>query len=287
MHIGQLLLEKLRLCQWFAELLAVQPVLTRGVPARLCGAHHTPGNAIARPVQAAKRPFQALHTGQKRIFADRDRVHHDFTCDRGAQAEFAADFRRGKAFHALFEHKTPNFAAVGFGFCPDYKDIRDGGIADPHLRPADHIAVGCLFGCGFHARRITACIGFGQAKTTNQSSCRQTGQVFLALDVAAIGVDRVHDQGRLHRHHRPIAAIHTLNLAGDQTVGDIARTQPAIFLGDGQTQKASRAHFGKDARINRGFAVGVGHARLQCALCKGVGCIAQHPLVFGQLVFEA
>ena len=47
-----------------------RPVLQRRVPARLGSAHHAPGNAVARAVEAPERPLQPADPGQQRVFTD-------------------------------------------------------------------------------------------------------------------------------------------------------------------------------------------------------------------------
>ena len=160
--------------------------------------HHTPCNAVARTVQTAKRPFQPLHTGQKRLFADLDIVHHDLAGDRCAQAQLATDLGRAQPLHALVQHKPANLAAMGFGFGPDHENIGNRRIADPHLGPVQHIATRRLFRGGFHPRRVGPRIRFGQPETADQRACRQPGQIFRALRIGPIGMDRIHHQGRLH-----------------------------------------------------------------------------------------
>ena len=63
LHIGQFLLEELRLRQGAVELFPIEAVLTRRMPAGLRRAHHAPANAIAGPIQTSKRPFKALNAG--------------------------------------------------------------------------------------------------------------------------------------------------------------------------------------------------------------------------------
>src|SRR5690606_3301742 len=90
---GQLFLDQLVGGQRTVELLAVQRVLTRCMPAELGGAEHAPGNAEARLVETAERALQAFDVGQQRILADLDAVHDDLTGDRGAERQLALDLR--------------------------------------------------------------------------------------------------------------------------------------------------------------------------------------------------
>ncbi len=94
LHIGQLQLDQLVGGQRAAKLLAVQRVLTRRVPAEFGGAQRPPGDAVARLVQAAKRPFQALDARQDGVFRHQHIVHHDLAGDGGAQRKLAVDLGR-------------------------------------------------------------------------------------------------------------------------------------------------------------------------------------------------
>ena len=59
----------------------------------------------------------------------------------------------------------------------------------------------------------------------------------------------MHHQRRLHRHHRAVAGIDALDLAGDQAIGDIAEAGAAIFLRDGRAEQPERAHFAHNRRV--------------------------------------
>jgi hypothetical protein len=59
LHVGELLLDELVGGERPAELLAVERVLARRVPAELGRAHRAPGDAVARAVEAAERARQA------------------------------------------------------------------------------------------------------------------------------------------------------------------------------------------------------------------------------------
>jgi hypothetical protein len=65
LHVGELLLHELVGGQRLAELLAVQRILPGTVPAIFRGTHDTPGNAIARLVEAAEGAAQALGIRQQ------------------------------------------------------------------------------------------------------------------------------------------------------------------------------------------------------------------------------
>ena len=258
-----------------------------GVPAELGRAENAPADSIAGAVEAAERPLEALDAGQKRIFANLDILHHDLAGDRGPQGELAADFRRGEALHALFKDKALDLAAMRFGFGPNDEHIRDRRVRDPHFRAVQHITARRFLGGGLHAARIRAGIRLGQTETADQGAGGKAGEVFALLRLGAIGVDGIHHERGLHRHHRAVARIDPLDLAGDKAIGDIARAKAAEFLGYVHTQKPSLAHLAEDRGIGFLVTVGGDDARLELVLRESLGRIAQHPFVFGQLVLKA
>ena len=130
-------------------------------------------------------------------------------------------------------------------------------------------------------------VGLGQAEAPDQFARGQLGQVLAALLLRAVGVDRVHDQGRLHAHGRAVAAVDALDLAGDQAVGDMVDAGPAVLLGQGGAQKPEGAHLGHDLAVEALLAGGGQDPRLQGRLTIVAGGVADHPFVVGELVFQA
>ncbi len=131
LHVGQFLLDQLVGGQRAAELLAVERVLARRVPAELGGAERPPGDAVARRVEAGERAFQPAHLGKFVFGRHEDLVHSDLAGDRGAQPDLAVDDRRRQPGHALLQHEAADHAGVVLG--PDDEDIGDRRIGDPHL----------------------------------------------------------------------------------------------------------------------------------------------------------
>ena len=174
---------------------------------------------------------------------------------------------------------------VGLG--PDDEHVGDGRIGNPHLRAVQHVAVRGLARRRLHPAGVGARVGFGQAEAADELAAGELRQVLHALFFRPVGVDRVHHEARLHRHHGPVARIHPLDLARDKAIGDVGRAETAVFLGDGDAQKAHFAHLAEDRRIGVFLAVGMDHAGLQLFLRIGAGRVAQHPLVLGQLVVQA
>ncbi len=176
---------------------------------------------------------------------------------------------------------------MGVGLGPDDEDIGDRRVRDPHLRSGQLVARRGLFGACFHRARIGPRVRFGQAETANQVARTQARQVFFALVLRAVGIDRVDHQRALHRHHRPVSAVHPFDFARDQTIGDVSRAQPAVFFGHGHAQQPGLAHFGKDFGRDGFFGIGLNDARGQFCVGKGACGVAQHAFIFAQLVFDA
>ena len=172
------------------------------------------------------------------------------------------------------------------GFRPDDKDIRDGRVRDPHLRAAEPISVGGLFGTGFHRAGVRAGIGFGQAETAYPLARGQFRQVFPALLLGPIGMDRMHHQRGLHAHHAAIAAVHPLDLARDQAIGDVRGRRAAVIFGQRHPQQAQCPHFAKDLAFGHLVFIGVQNPGQQPALREIAGGIADHALVVVQLVVQ-
>ena len=172
------------------------------------------------------------------------------------------------------------------GFRPDDKDVGDRRVGNPHLAAGEPIAVGHLLGAGLHAVGIGAGIRLGQAEAADPLAGGELGQVFLALVLVAIGIDRIHHQRRLHRVHRAIAGIDALDLARHEAIGDVARIGAAIFFRQRDTDQAEFAHLVEDLAVGLLFEIGLDDARLQLVLRIGARGVADHALVFGELLVE-
>ena len=133
---------------------------------------------------------------------------------------------------------------------------------------------------------IGAGIRLGQAEAADEFARGELGQVFPALLLGAIGVDRIHDEGGLHAHHRAIAGIDPLDLARHEAVGDVGGAGAAIFLRQGHAEKAELAHLVEDRAVGFLLAIGLDHARLELVLRIGAGRVADHALVIGEQVVE-
>jgi hypothetical protein len=140
-------------------------------------------------------------------------------------------------------------------------------------------------GAGAHAARIRTGIGLGQAEAADPFTGREPGQEFLALRLGAIGVDRVHHQRGLHRHHRAVAGVDALDLARDEAIADVVDARAAIAV-DGRAEEAHLAHLAEDRGVGLLVVEGVLDPRHQLLLAILPGGIADHPFVLAELLLH-
>ena len=169
---------------------------------------------------------------------------------------------------------------------PHDGDVGDRRIGDPGLGAGQPIAARHLLGARHHRAGIGAVVGLGQPEAAEQFAGRHLRQIFAALRLGAVGIDRLHGERGLHRHRRAETGIDALELARDQPVTDIAETGAAVFLRDGRAQQSELAHLAEDRRIGLAVAIGGEDARKQLLLRIIARGIAHHALFFGQLAFE-
>ena len=263
LHVGELFLDQLIGRERPAELLAVERVLARRVPAEFRGAERAPADAEARVVEAAERPFQPRHVGQQVFFGHEHLVHHDLAGGRCAHRELAFDLARGEAFHAALEDEPANHAGVVLR--PHHHDVGDRRVRDPQLGAAQRIAAVDFAGAGYHAAGIGAVIGFGQAEAAEQFARGHARQILLTLFLAAIGVNRRHRQRGLHAARRAERRIDALEFAHDETVGDIADAGAAVAF-ERRAEKTELAHLAHHLDVEGLVAVRVQDARHQLFL---------------------
>src|SRR6202035_3419032 len=61
------------------------------------------------------------------------------------------------------EARDPTPARVGVGLGEDDIDVRDAGIGDPVLGPAEYVVLAVTYGSGPHGGDVAAGVGLGQA----------------------------------------------------------------------------------------------------------------------------
>ena len=194
--------------------------------------------------------------------------------------------RRVQAGHAFFKDEAPYGAIMRFRLGPNDEDVGDGRVGDPHLRAGQAVAAVGLDRAGAHAAGVGAGIGLGQAEAADEGAAGESREIFLALLLRAVSVDRVHDERALDRHGRAVAAIDALHGAGDEAVADIAEAGAAIFRRNGRAKQAEFAHFGENGAVEILFEISVRDARLQLVLGVGLRGVADEPFLVGQLMVQ-
>ena len=259
------------------------------MPAEFRRAHRAPRNAVTRPVEAAEGACKAAHIRQHVLFGYEHVLQRDFAGDRGAKRELAFDLGRFEALETPFHDEAaddPIFIIGVVGLCPYDGEVRNRRIGDPHLSAVQHIAAIDLLRARLHRAGVRAVVGLREPEAADPFAGCELGEVFLALRVRAIGVDRVHDEGGLHAHGGAVAAVHSLDLAGGQAIADIGETGASIFLGQGKPQHPLRAHLVHDLAMEDFVAVRLFHARKQLFLAISAGAIAHHALFLGKLLLK-
>ena len=200
---------------------------------------------------------------------------------------------RSESLPSIFGRREPLGAALdqeaaddAVELGPDHREVSDRRVGDPHLGAGEPVAARRLLRARHHRAGIGAVIGLGQAEAADDLARCELRQILLALRLAAIGEDRVHDERGLHRHGRAVAGIDALDLARDQPIGDIAEPGAAVLFRDGGAEQAERAHLGDDGAVEALLAVVQQHAREQLVLRVAARGVAHHALFFRELALE-
>ncbi|MNM83137.1 hypothetical protein D3C81_951850 [compost metagenome] len=192
--------------------------------------------------------------------------------------------RSTETLPAFLQHETADVAGIVLG--PDHEDIGDRAVGDPHLVAGQAIAAVDFLRPGDHRARIGTMIRLGQAEATDPFATGKLGQVLLLGCFRAELVDRHHDQGRLHTHHRAVARIDALHFTGDQAVANVVQAAATVLLRDGRAEQADFAHFAEDRRIGLLMTEGFQHARGQLVLGELIRAVTHHALFFSELLVE-
>ncbi len=281
LHVGELFLDQLVGRERAPELLPLERVGARCMPAEFRSPHGTPGDAVAGAVKATEGTGQAFDVGQQVLLGNQNVVEHDFARDRSPQAHLSLDFRGAEPVEPALNDEAADDAVE---FCPNHGEIGDGRVGDPHLRTVEPVAARNGLRPGDHAAGIRSVIGFRQPETADPFATRQLRQVALALILIAVGVNGVHDQRGLDAHGRPVPRIHPFDLPGHKPVGDVVDGGTAVLCRQGGAQQAKRAHLVHDFPVEVLVAVRIENARHQLTLRVFTRRVTDHAFVFGELV---
>src|ERR1044072_2653320 len=92
-----------------------------------------------------------------------------------------------------------------------------------------------------HAAGVGSEVGLGEPEAADQLALRQLRQVLHALRLAAVLVDRVHDERALHRGERTQAGVAALELLDREPVRRGRHARAAVLL---RQRRAEEPHFG-------------------------------------------
>ena len=129
-------------------------------------------------------------------------------------------------------------------------------------------------------------VGFGESEAPHPLACGQFGQVFSALLLGTVSVDRVHHEAGLHAHHRAVSGINPLHLAGNQAIRHMVRSNTAVLLRNRRAKKAQLAQFVEDFVVKGLRAGGLQDAGHQLGLAVVVRGFADELFFFGELLGE-
>ena len=169
---------------------------------------------------------------------------------------------------------------------PDDGDVGDGAGGDPHLFAVEHVLVADFAGAGAHAAGVGAEVGLGEAEAAELLAGGQLRQPVVLLLVGAEGVDRIHDQRRLHADEAADAGVAALQLLHDQAVLDIGHAGAAVAF-DGRAEEAQFAHgldqFAREAAV----AIALLDDGNEVVFDKVAGGVASEALFFREQVVES
>ena len=231
------------------ELLAIERVLARRVPADLRGAERAPRDAVARAVEAAERALESLRrsaagfppgtsTSSITISPVTDVRRLNLPSIFGAESPFIPFSRmKPRITPSSVFAQTTNTSAIG--------------AFEIHiLLPDEPVAAGAPRARVIIEPGIGAVVRLGQAEAADPLAGRELRQVFPALRLRAIRVDREHHERALHAHHRTVAGVDALDLARDQAVADVVESGAAVF-GRQRRRRGVRARPFRETRSDR------------------------------------
>src|SRR5262249_56158875 len=115
-------------------------------------------------------------------------------------------------------------------------------------------------GARLHRAGVRAVIGLGETEAADPLASGQAWQPRVLLRVAAVGVNRVHDEAALHRRARPQPRVAALELLHDEAVRHVAEPGAAVAVERG-TEDAELAEL-RDQCDGKGTgAMMLGHHR--------------------------
>ncbi len=184
-----------------------------------------------------------------------------------------------KPLRALLDEEAAHHA-VELG--PDDGHVGDRAVGDPGLGAVQDVGVAVLprrvvrMPPGFEPKS-----GSVRPKQPIASALASFGIQWSFCCLRAEGVDRVHDEARLHRDERAQAGVAALELLHDQAVGDVVEAGQAVF-GDRRAEEAHLGHLRDELPREAAFPGGLLDDREDLVVDPGAHGVADHALVLGQ-----
>src|SRR2546425_3750216 len=195
-HPDQLFLLELEGGDRFSEDDALPCVRQGLLEDRLRQPDTTPGDTVARLIEALERGLEAVRAGQEVSGRDGAVLEDEFGGDRGTQRKLASVIPRREAGRAALYEEAADRSVVTFR--PDLGDIGNRSVGDPGLGAVQHIAVAPAQRARAHAGRIAARVRLGQTEAADGLALRHGGKPAILLLFGAEREDRIHAQGPLH-----------------------------------------------------------------------------------------
>lgn len=282
--IGKLLLDELVLGQRLAlELLSLESVLSSEGNGLLEGTHGTPGNAVSGRVEACEGTLESGDLGEHVLHGDLNVVHLNHTGNRCTESGLVLDGRGGEAGLDLGSlHEEASDLAVEL--TPHNHEVGDGRVCDPVLGTGEHehALLGRMgLGHGLHGAGVGAVVGLSEAETADELTRCETGQESILLFLGAKLLDGMHDEGRLDRHGGSVAGVDSLNLSGDETVGNRGHARASVAL-DGGAEKTNLTHLLHDVSVKVLGSVALENLGVELGLAKVSSSISHGDLLLGE-----
>src|SRR6266446_3563442 len=192
----QLVQQKLEAANGAIKLDTGLGIIKRHFVARSRRARRSPGNAIARLVQAGERATQAPYIGQHALSGHAAIFKVKLGSNGGAQRKLVVYVAGSETRRAALYEEATN-AVIGTR--PDDGKVGYTAVGDPHLCTIQHIGITIAAGGGAHARGVATGIRFGQPKTADYLAACHARQPALLLLFGTKGPDREHGQRALYR----------------------------------------------------------------------------------------
>ncbi len=167
------------------------------------------------------------------------------------------------------------------GLRPDDGDVGDAAVRDPRLRAVEDPRVAVFARVRAHAAGVRAEVGLGETEAADRLAGGKLRNPVVALLFRAVGVDRIHDETRLHGRERAQARVAALELLHDQAVGHVAEAGKVVFL-DRRAEQPHLRHLRHEVVGKLLLAIRMLDDRKHFLIDEIAHGLAHHQLLFGE-----